>query len=328
MTNERQERRVHRREVLKLVAAAGFGVMCSELMGANAVRQVAQPPNGQTDVTTVGPEPLFRISLAEWSLNAALFNGTMTNLDFPRRAMEEFGIDVVEYVNSFFKDKARDEAYLQELKQRCDDAGVRSGLIMCDGEGSLGDPDEAKRIKAVENHHQWVDAAKFMGCHSIRVNAHSEGEYEEQMKLAADGLSRLTEYGSARDINIIVENHGGLSSDGQWLAGVISRVGHPRCGTLPDFGNFWGPDGKLFDRYEGTRLMMPFAKGVSAKSYGFDDAGNETTIDYRRMLKIVVASGYRGHIGIEYEGEKHAPEEGIRLTKALLERIQIEMKGE
>jgi len=268
-----------------------------------------------------GKKPgLFKISLAEWSFHRALFGGKMNHLDFARRAKEEFGIEGIEYVNQFFKDKAKDKDYLAQMKKRADDLGVRSVLIMCDGEGALGDPDEKKRLQAVTNHYKWVEAAKFLGCHSIRVNAHSKGSPEEQMKLAADGLRRLTEFGAEHKIGVIVENHGGLSSNGAWLAGVMKRVDNPWCGTLADFGNFGN-----YDRYKGVQEMMPYAKGVSAKSYDFDAKGNETTIDYPRMMKIVVAAGYHGFVGIEYEGSRLSEPEGVRATKKLLERIRDQL---
>lgn len=269
-----------------------------------------------------GAEKGFKISLAEWSLHRAIFGGRMTNLDFPRVARREFGIEAIEFVNQFFFDKARDEAYLKELKKRCEDEGVRPLLIMCDREGALGDPDPAKREQAVRNHHKWVDAAKFLGCHSIRVNAQSRGSYEEQLKLAADGLARLTEYGASQGIYILVENHGGLSSNGKWLASVIERVGSPWCGTLPDFGN-WGD----YDKYQGVKELMPYAKAVSAKSYDFDENGNETTIDYYRMMKIVLDAGYHGYVGIEYEGRRLPEPEGIMATKRLLERVREKLVG-
>lgn len=269
-----------------------------------------------------GRGELFKISLAEWSFHRALFEQkSMSNLDFPVQARRKYGIGAVEYVNQFFKDKARDEAYLRDLKNRCDGEGVRSVLIMCDDEGQLGDPDPAKRSVAVENHHKWVDAAKFLGCHSIRVNAATggQGSFEEQQKRAADGLARLTEYGARLGMNIIVENHGGLSSNGAWLSGVMRLVGSPRCGTLPDFGNFTD-----YDRYRGVAEMMPFAKGVSAKSHDFDQAGHETQTDFRRMLRIVLAAHYHGYVGIEYEGSRLSEHEGVLKTKELLERIRSE----
>lgn len=276
------------------------------------------------------PEDLFTISLAEWSLHRALQGNKMTNLDFPRIAKETFGINAIEYVNSFFKLKAKDEAYLKDLKTRCDDLGVKSVLIMCDGEGALGDPDAAKRTQAVENHYKWVDAAAFLGCHSIRVNAQSKGTYDEQMSLAADGLRRLCEFADPKGINVIVENHGGLSSNGAWLSATIAKVGHARAGILPDFGNYQNASddkgvAKPYDRYTGVEENMPYAKGVSAKSHEFDDQGNEIHTDYRKMMKIVLAAGYHGKVGVEYEGSKHSEDDGIKLTKSLLEKIRAEM---
>ncbi|MGD9635982.1 MAG: TIM barrel protein [Pirellulales bacterium] len=272
-------------------------------------------------------QPLFKISLAEWSFHNALFAGEMDNLDFPLVAKRDYGIEGVEYVNVFFKDKAKDNAYLTDLKKRCDDNGVTSVLIMCDAEGDLGDADNAKRTEAVENHYKWVEAAKFLGCHSIRVNARSDAKLspEEQMKLAADGLHRLCEYGAQHGINVIVENHGGLSSNGEWLAGVMKKVGLPNCGTLPDFGNFQINPGEWYDRYKGVQELMPYAKGVSAKTHVFDADGNEAEIDYRKMIKIVLDAGYHGFIGIEWEGSTPTEPEGVRLTKALLEKVRAEL---
>jgi sugar phosphate isomerase/epimerase len=269
-------------------------------------------------------EPAYKISLAEWSLNRALFGHKLDHLDFAKTAKQEFGIEAVEYVNQFFKDKANDKAYLGDMKQRADDQGVKSLLIMIDIEGDLGDPDAAARSQAVENHHKWVEAAKFLGCHSIRVNARSKGSYEEQQKLAADGLRRLSEFGASHDINVIVENHGGLSSNGAWLAGTIKLVNLPNCGTLPDFGNFRVSDDEEYDRYLGVAELMPFAKGVSAKSKDFGPDGNELETDYRKMMKIVLDAGYHGYVGIEYEGKGPEPE-GIKLTKQLLEKVRDEL---
>ncbi len=271
--------------------------------------------------------PLFRISLAQWSLHRTIRAGKLDNLDFAKTTRRDYGLEAVEYVNQFFMDKAGDAAYIAEMKKRADGEGVRSLLIMCDGVGALGDADEQKRKRAVEDHYAWADAAKTLGCHSIRVNAESTGTYEERIGRAADGLRRLTEHGAGLGLNVIVENHGGLSSNGAWLAAVMRRVDHPRCGTLPDFGNFDLGDGKTYDRYKGVGEMMPFAKAVSAKAHAFDERGEETGTDYRRMLKIVMDAGYRGHIGIEYEGEGHSEDEGIRLTKALLERVRGELEG-
>jgi sugar phosphate isomerase/epimerase len=265
---------------------------------------------------SASPAP-FTISLAEWSLHRTIRSGELNHLDLARVARVEFGIDAVEYVNQFFKDAPGSPAYLAEMNRRAADAGVYQHLIMCDDEGRLGDPDRRARLAAVENHRKWVDAAKTLGCATIRVNAASEGAYDEQQKLAADGLRRLCELADPAGINVIVENHGGLSSNGQWLAGVMRLVNHPRCGTLPDFGNFTD-----YDRYTGVADLMPFAKAVSAKSHAFDAAGNETAIDYARMMKIVAEAGYHSWVGIEYEGDGLPERDGIRATQRLLERVR------
>ncbi len=271
----------------------------------------------------------FKISLAEWSLHKTLFAGELTNMEFPAKAKNDFGITAVEFVNQFFKDKAEDAAYLSELKKRCGDLGVTTVLIMIDGEGELAELDKKKRKEAVENHYKWIDAAKFLGCHSIRVNAAGTGSYEEVQKTAIDGLGRLAEYGKKEGINVIVENHGGYSSNANWLTTVMKEVNNPFCGTLPDFGNFCIKSSyengerkclEEFDRYEGTRMLMPYAKGVSAKSYDFDENGHEKNMDYFKLLEIVKEAGYTGHVGIEFEG--NMPEvEGIRATKKLLEMV-------
>lgn len=294
-------------------------------------------------------EELFKISLAEWSVNNQIFgkareagwekfndmlqhdfasiekSATMKNIEFPAYA-RSLGIDAVEYVNTCFFDKAKNQAYLTDLNKACDDAGVKSLLIMCDAEGMVGAPTQEERLQTLENHKKWIDAAAFLGCHSVRVNAGSQGTYEEQKKLAADGLRLLCDYGDLANINILVENHGGYSSDASWLADVMNMTDHPRVGTLPDFANFrvstepeiW------YDRYQGVEELMPFAKAVSAKSHDFDDEGNETGTDYERMIGIVLDAGYRGYIGIEYEGSELGEKEGILATKKLLEKVRAD----
>lgn len=264
----------------------------------------------------------FKISLAEWSLHRALHSKKIDNLDFISLTKTEFGLDAVEYVNSFFFDKAQDQKYLNEMKNRADDHDVKSLLIMCDNEGNLGDPDENKRNQAVENHYKWAEAAKFLGCHSIRVNARSEGSWDDQIELAADGLRRLNEFGDSIGINTIVENHGGLSSNGKWLSAVMERVDHSRVGTLPDFGNFRIQGDEWYDRYQGMKELMPYAKAVSAKSHEFDEKGNETGSDFYRIMDIVLDADYNGYVGIEYEGSVHSEMEGIRFTNELLKKIR------
>ena len=278
----------------------------------------------------------FKISLAEWSLHRSIRSNMIDHMDFFDITKNKFGLSAVEYVNSFFFEKAEDKIYLNEMKMRADDLGIESLLIMCDNEGSLGDPDPVARTKAVENHYKWIEAAKFLGCHSIRVNAYlteslhgtllgdysTTGSYENQINLAADGLRRLTEYGDTLGINTIVENHGGLSSNGQWLAAVMEKVDHPRVGTLPDFGNFRIQGEEWYDRYKGVEELMPYAKAVSAKSHDFDSQGNEINTDYYKMMDIVLNAGYSGYVGIEYEGSKLDEIAGIQATKDLLEKVR------
>ena len=319
-----------RRKFLQQLGLAGVGVFAAGLNGCN---NSASGTNGKEDTNKLaaGAAPLFfEISLAQWSLHKALFAKQMDNLDFPAAARKDYSIGVVEYVNQFFKDKAEDTKYLNDLLQRCKDNNIKNHLIMCDGEGNMGDTDEKKRKQAVENHYKWVNAAKHLGCATIRVNAYGEGSREVVQTAAIDGLGRLAEYAAKENINVIVENHGSYSSDGQWLSAVMKAINKPNIGTLPDFGNFcikretssW--DSKCvdeYDRYRGVQEMMPYAKGVSAKSYDFDAQGNCIETDYNRMLKIVKDAGFRGYIGIEYEGNKLSEPEGIKKTKTLLERV-------
>ena len=295
--------RQNRREFLHraTVVSAGLGgVVGSQAAGARAAKT----------------EPLFRISLAEYSLHRTVNGGKLKHLDVPQTIKREFDISALEYSNGMWQGAATDEKYVSALQRRCEDHGVRSLLIMVDREGNLGDPDQASRKEAVQNHRKWLEAAKTLGCHSIRVNAHSKGTFAEQQKLVADGLSRLSEAADPYELNVIVENHGGLSSNGKWLAGVMKMVGRDNCGTLPDFGNFDG-----YDRYVGTKELMPWAKAVSAKTEDFDARGNEIHTDYFKMMKIVLDAGYRGYVGIEYNGKKTGEREGIRLTKRLLLQV-------
>jgi sugar phosphate isomerase/epimerase len=310
----------------KFLIQAGTFTLTAGVLGWSSCNQ--KGALGSTGNNVEIPNMFFKISLAQWSLNKTLFSKKLDNLDFAAKARKDFGLDAVEYVNQFFKDKAKDMEYLKSMKQRADDNGVKSLLIMIDGEGGLGDPNSNERKKAVENHYKWVDAAKFLGCHSIRVNAFGQGTAEEVSKAAIDGLGSLSDYASKVGLNVIVENHGSYSSDGQWLTKVMQQINKPNCGTLPDFGNFcvkrdsgteWG--GKCveeYDRYKGVTEMMAFAKAVSAKAHDFDVNGNETHTDYVKMMKIVKDAGYKGYVGIEYEGSGLTEEQGILATRDLL----------
>jgi L-ribulose-5-phosphate 3-epimerase len=301
-----------RREFLKAASTIAGGLVLTSVLGDS--------------VRAADGELPFKISLAEWSLHRELKGGKLDNLDFAKTS-KELGIHAIEYVNQFFKDKARDKSYIAEMNKRASGEGVKQLLIMVDGEGRLGDPSLTARAKAVDNHFKWVECAKALGCHSIRVNAGSGGSYDEQVYRAADGLRALTEFGAKHDINVIVENHGGLSSNGEWLVKVIKTVDHPRCGTLPDFGNFRVSKDEEYDRYKGVTELMPFAKAVSAKSHDFDDEGNEIHTDYMKMMKIVLAAGYTGYVGVEYEGGKTGEREGIIATRKLLEKVGKALKA-
>lgn len=260
----------------------------------------------------------FEISLAQWSLHKTLFAGKLENMDWPAYTKEKFGIRALEYVNQFFP--SADLKYASELRQRTDDLGMRNVLIMIDGEGNLGDQDEASRKKAVENHHKWVECAHVLGCHSIRVNAGGQGSELDVAYAATRSLSELSLFAADYGISVIVENHGGFSSRASWLASVIRNVGMVNCGTLPDFGNFRVSDTESYNIYLGTQELMPFAKGVSAKSHNFNAEGDEEDKDYYRLLDIVHKAGYRGYIGIEYEGSKLSEDAGILATRDLLIR--------
>lgn len=277
-------------------------------------------------------ESSFNIGLAQWSYHREIRSRRLDNLDFAQTAKEKFNIDVVEYVNQFFFNKAKNLRYLSEMKTRAHDVGVKNLLIMIDDEGSLGDSNNKRRINAVDNHKKWVEAANFLDCENIRVNAQGDGSESEVAKYASESLSKLAEFARPYNINIIVENHGGYSSNAKWLVDVIKSLNEQNVGTLPDFGNFcikskpdefsdWGGlDGCAveYDKYKGVEEMLPYAKSVSAKSLNFDSDGNTIEIDFYKMIKIIKSFGYNGCISIEYEGTSHSESEGIMLTKKLL----------
>jgi L-ribulose-5-phosphate 3-epimerase len=305
---------MNRRAFLEGTVASGA------ILGLGSGLALAADVSGQPKPGRIGD---FKISLAEWSLHRALFAKKIDNLDFPKIAREDYGIEGCEFVNQFFKDKAQDSIYLKELKKRATDVGVTCVLIMIDGEGDLSEPEQAARQKAVDNHKKWVDAAAALGCHAIRVNTgHHYGPTE--VGPISEACGQLTDYGTQNGISIICENHGGPSSNPDAMIALMKAVNKPQFGTLPDFGNF-PLDGKgnyKIDVYDAIARMMPFAKGVSAKSYDFGEDGKETKLDYARILKIVTDAGYHGFVGIEYEGGRLSEPEGIRATKTLLEKLR------
>ncbi len=319
-------------QVLFMAVATMFLVSCNTGTKSSADKEAPA-----TEEVT----PDFQISLAQWSLHRSYFGGAIEDWEeFGRLLMEEpdsllqgdidpmdfpkvaagYGINCIELVNTFYFSKANDMDYWTAFKKNCEEAGVTVGLIMCDALGNFGDADPEMRMATVENHKPWVDVAAFLGAKTVRVNAAGDGTAEEVAANAVDGISKLGEYAATKGINIVVENHGGYSSDGKWLSGVMEKIGMDNVGTLPDFGNFYD-----YDRYLGIEELMPYAKGVSAKSHVFDAEGNETESDFLRIMKIVKASGFKGYVGIEYEGPELSEDEGIKATKALLEKVIAEL---
>lgn len=299
----------------------------------------------------------FKISLAEFSFASELYTGKMTNMDFPARAKEVHDIDALEYVSGFFNGKHTDAAYMKELKQRCEDLGMVNHLIMVDG-ANIASLDTGVRNAAVESHYEWVEAAKFLGCSSIRVNLGDpmavlmgkgeEGSPEQIAEAALDGYGKLLDFAARENMNVIVENHFGLSTNPDWLLGIMEQLEQQNKGFLPDFGNFCEDRTaaksmefkdllstkclKEFDKYEGVAKMMPYTKGISAKTHIFDEDGYDLETDFFRMFKIIKDSGWTGgYVGIEYEGglmrdmggdmKYLSNDDGIRATKLLLEEV-------
>ena len=272
----------------------------------------------------------LKISLAQWSLHRNFWDGKLDPNDFASIAINTYGINAVEYVNQFYTKSAKDEKFWIRMKEHADNAGVKSLLIMVDDEGDLGISDDKARGKSVENHFKWVNAAKILGCHSIRVNAFGEESKEAFRSALIDGMGQLSDYAAKENINVIIENHGLYSSDAKLIVDIVKQVNKPNFGTFPDFGNWclsakWGSTqvkcDKVYDRYQGVAEFLPFAKAVSAKSYNFNEKGEDAIIDYHKMLKIVKDSRFDGFIGIEYEGEILNEHDGIIATKSLIEKV-------
>lgn len=272
----------------------------------------------------------LKISLAQWSLNKSIKNGKLPILDFAKKA-RSFDIEGIEFVSGLYTrdtdilERMSMNSLAKELIKRSDDYGIDNVLFMIDNQGDLASSNKNERFQAIDNHKRWIDLSAEIGCKTMRVNLNGEKDLNKWTKNSVKSLTALNKYNE--NINVVVENHGGLSSSGKYLSNVMSKVKLENCGTLPDFGNFcmngspWGNCTQMYDRYLGTEELMPYAHAVSAKSYDFDDEGNETTIDYKRMMEIVKRSGYQGYVGIEYEGNRLGEDDGIIATKKLLEKF-------
>ena len=320
---------MERRNFMSIASKTVFSI---PLLGLTSCTSTGKRASKSTSSTNQNANELFfKISLAQWSLHRSLFSGKLDHLDFAEKS-RSLGFEGVEYVNGFFKDKAKNTSYLNEMKSRADGAGQQNVLIMIDGEGDLAHPDKKTRKQAIENHYKWVEAAHFLGCHAIRVNLSGGVDKAEALHASVDALTSLSAYAKDAGINVLVENHGGFSSNGAWMKEVFSQLNIANCGTLPDFGNFCITKGKAdesgvrpcldaYDKYKGMEELLPFAKAVSAKSYDFDSQGNETTIDFHRMMKMVKNVAYTGFVGVEYEGKNISQDAGIIATRDLLIRI-------
>ncbi len=300
------------------------------LLGAGAVMLA---PSFKFPAEAEGP---IKLSIAEWSFHRALEAGRLDHLDFPAKAVNEFGISAVEYVNGFFggkkmdfKTAAKDKEYLSQLLKRSKDAGVFNHLLMVDDEGPLSSVKNEERTEAVENHKKWIEAAAFLGCLTVRVNLHGEGDPDLRKKASVESLGALGEFAAPMKVNVVVENHGSVTSNAEWLCDVMKKVNMKNVGTLPDFGNFcithpWGTiqDGckEMYDPYKGVQLLLKYAKGVSAKTYDFDANGEQPLLDYKRLIGIVKASGFKGYMGLEFEGNNTPEDEGLRKTQALVRK--------
>ena len=317
-----------------------YGVLAGVVFGLSlnySCKQNKKEENTETETTEEVVETEtsnFKISLAQWSMHKMIREGGVDPYTFAEKA-KAWGFEGLEYVSGLYYPELEKDNFSEEAMKNFVDKslaeskkhGLENLIIMIDGQGDLATTDEVERNAAVENHYKWVDAAAALGCHSIRVNLSGSSEPEEWTAASIDGLTKLSTYAKDKNINILVENHGGLSSNGAMLANVFKEVNMDNCGTLPDFGNFcitWGewPEClEWYDRYKGMEEIMPYAKAVSAKSHDFDENGNEIHSDYARMMQIVKDAGYTGFIGVEYEGSDLSEEEGILATKNLLLKV-------
>ncbi|RDY59996.1 sugar phosphate isomerase/epimerase family protein [Flagellimonas nanhaiensis] len=324
-----------RKNFIRNAAQVGIALL---LLGTYACKQNQKKEGEASDVAQVEPEvvePTLKLSLAQWSIHKMIWEEGLDPYQFAAKA-KGWGFEGLEYVSGLYyqeleKDnfsEAAMKSFVDKSNAEAEKHGMKNLLIMIDGQGAIAAEDAEERKAAVENHYKWVDAAAAMGCHSIRVNLQGSMDPETWVEASVDGLTQLSTYAKDKNVNVIVENHGGPSSNAEWLANVMKKVNMDNCGTLPDFGNFCvkRKDGSYYgsecieeyDKYKGVEELMPFAKAVSAKSYNFDEEGNETVIDFGKMIKIVDDAGYEGFIGVEYEGSELSEEEGILATKDLL----------
>ena len=306
-----------RRKFNKIVSSLSSGIILSNGYSCSNINNVDK----------------YGISLAQWSLHKMIkIDKTLNPIDFAQKS-KELGYDAIEYVSTLYRpilEKLSIKEMTKKLINKSKEHDVKNLLIMVDDEGNLSSSNLSEIKEAIDKHKRWIEMASKLECHSVRVNLEGEDQLDKWKDNSIKGLSLLSEFASNYNVNIIVENHGGNSSIGKELAELIKNVNLDNCGTLPDFGNFCikrkngslydGPCDIEYDKYEGMRNLMPYAKAVSAKSYDFDPFGNETTIDFKKMMDIVDEFNYNGYLGIEYEGNNHSEINGIELTKKLIQK--------
>lgn len=321
-------------------ASAAFSLM--GMMACKGKEKKEEQMESTAEESGSDTTPFFKLSLAQWSINRMIRNEGVDPYTFAEKA-KGWGFTGLEYVSQLYNGTLQPAGYsaaaMQEFVEKCNAEagkhGLQNVLIMVDGQGNLAVSDEAERVAAVENHYKWVDAAEAMGCHAIRVNLAGSDDPEQWVPNSIDGLTRLGTYARGKGINVLVENHGGLSSNGEMMTRVFSQVELDNCGTLPDFGNFcirrndasdWASGcAEMYDIYKGVKELMPYAKAVSAKAHNFGPDGYESDIDYVRMLQIVKDAGYTGYIGVEYEGNELGEEAGIIATRDLLYKAAAQL---
>lgn len=328
-----------RKNISKIVAMAGI---CISLLATYACKETKKEnvESLKTTSTVSTAEPFFELSLAQWSMHKMIREDGVDPYTFAEKA-KNWGFTGLEYVSQLYNPELESANYSEEAmanfvaksNAEAKKHGMTNVLIMIDGQGNLAVSDEAERNETVEKHKKWVDAAAAMGCHAIRVNLNGSNDPEQWIKNSVDGLTKLATYAKTKNINVLVENHGGLSSNGELHAKVMETVNMANCGSLPDFGNFCierKPNSwdcvKEYDKYKGVKELMPYAKAVSAKSNNFNAEGYDTGIDYVEMLSIVKQAGYTGYIGVEYEGSEISEEAGIIATKELLLKAAKEIQ--
>jgi len=327
-----------RRNFIRNSSQAGIAFA---LLGMHACKekQPAKTENtADTGTSTKEVDPFFKLSLAQWSIHKMIRENGVDPYSFAEKA-KNWGFSGLEYVSQLYNPELSEANYSEEAmaafveksNTEAKKHGVENVLIMIDGQGNLAVNDEAERNETVEKHKRWVDAAAAMGCHAVRVNLYGSMVPEEWIPSAVDGLTKLCAYAKTKNINVLVENHGGLSSNGALHAEVMKTVNLDNCGTLPDFGNFCitrNEDRSCkeeYDKYKGVAELMPYAKAVSAKANDFDEEGNAIGIDYAKMMQMVKDAGYTGFIGVEYEGSILDEEAGIIATKDLMLKVAKEL---